>query len=63
MLRKYLGFITAVLSLFVAFLVVPQMMNRVRLVDILTLFFGGVGVGVGMVKTIIDLRKQSIPKK
>ena len=51
------------LSLFVAFLVVPQMMNRVRLVDILTLFFGGFGVGVGMVKTIIDLRKQSIPKK
>ena len=63
MLKKYLGIITAMLSLFVALLVIPQMMNRVRLVDILTLFFGGLGVGVGMVTTIIDLRKQSIPKK
>jgi hypothetical protein len=61
MLRKYLGFITTVLSLFVAVLVVPQMMNRVRLVDILTLFFGGFGVGVGLVKTIIDLRKSTNP--
>jgi hypothetical protein len=59
MLKKYLGIMTTVLGLFVAFLGVLQMMNRVRLVDILTLFFGGFGAGVGFVKTIVDFKKKS----
>jgi hypothetical protein len=41
-----------------------QMIDHVRLVEIVTLFAGGMGAGVGLVKAVIDHRKardQKLP--
>jgi hypothetical protein len=38
------------------FLNVLMLVDRIRLVNILLLFFSGFGAGAGLVKTIIDVR-------
>jgi hypothetical protein len=40
------------------FLNALQVVDRIRSFDILTLFFGGFGAGVGMVKAILDFRAE-----
>jgi hypothetical protein len=49
--------IFALLCVIAAFLNALQLTGRIRLVDILTLFFGGFGAGVGIVKTVMDFRQ------
>jgi hypothetical protein len=46
------------LGIFVAVIGAYQMIGKIRVVDIITLFFGGFGAGVGLVKTILDYRKN-----
>jgi hypothetical protein len=48
------------LGIFVAVIGAYQMIGKIRVVDIITLFFGGIGAGVGLVKTILDYRKNKI---
>jgi hypothetical protein len=57
-LRKRLEFIGTILAIFIAFFGAYQMIGNIRTVDILTLFFGGFGAGAGMVKLILDYRKE-----
>ena len=59
-IRKRLGLIGAVLGILVAVLGAYQMIGVIRTVDILTLFFGGFGAGAGLVKMILDYRKEKI---
>jgi hypothetical protein len=54
MFKKRIGLISTILGLAVAVLGAVEMIDRLRLVDILTLFFGGFGAGAGMVKAVID---------
>ncbi len=56
MLKKRIGLIATIFCVAVAALDAVLMADRLRLVDILTLFFGGFGAGAGMVKAIIDYR-------
>jgi hypothetical protein len=58
MFKKRIGLISTILGLAVALLGAVQMADRQRLVDILTLFFGGFGAGAGLVKAVIDIRAQ-----
>ena len=58
MMRKRLGLIGAVLGILVAVLGAYQMIGIIRTVDILTLFFGGFGAGAGLIKMILDYRKE-----
>jgi len=37
-----------------------QLIGQVRLVDILLLYFGGIGSGAGLVKLILDLKKPAV---
>jgi len=57
MLKKRIGLIGAVAGLAVSLLSALQMIDHVRLVDIVTLFAGGMGAGVGLVKAVTDYRK------
>ncbi len=63
MFKKRIGLISAIACLAVAALGAAQMLDRIRLVDILTLFVGGFGAGAGMVKAIIDFRAQRKAEK
>jgi hypothetical protein len=56
-IRIRLGIIGTMLGIFVAVIGAYQMIGTIRAVDIITLFFGGFGAGVGLVKTISDYRK------
>ncbi|MGD1044228.1 MAG: hypothetical protein ABR936_02745 [Bacteroidota bacterium] len=58
MIRKRLGFIGAILGIVVAFIGAYQMIDKIRIVDIITLFFGGFGAGAGLIKVIMDHRKE-----
>jgi len=55
MLKK-IGLIGAAAGLAVSLLSALQMIDHVRLVEIVTLFAGGMGAGVGLVKAVIDHR-------
>ena len=57
-IRKRLDFIGTILAIFIAFFGAYQMIGNIRTVDILTLFFGGFGAGAGMIKLIMDYRKE-----
>ena len=57
MIKKRIGLIGAAAGLAVGLLSALQMVDRVRLVDIVTLFAGGMGAGVGLVKAVTDYRK------
>ena len=59
-IRKRLDIIGTMLGIFVAVIGAYQMIGKIRVVDIITLFFGGIGAGVGFVKTILDYRKNKI---
>jgi hypothetical protein len=63
MKKKQLGIVVTVLWIVATGIGMLQMTGRVRLVDILALFFGGLGCGAGLVKTIVDLRKPQIQKQ
>ena len=58
MLKKKIGLIGAAAGLAVSLLSALQMIDHVRLVEIVTLFAGGMGAGVGLVKAVIDHRKE-----
>jgi hypothetical protein len=57
-IRKRLSIIGTILGILVACLGAYQMIGTIRTVDILTLFFGGFGAGAGMIKMILDFRKE-----
>jgi hypothetical protein len=57
-IRKRLDLLGIALAIFIAFFGAYQMIGKIRTVDIITLFFGGFGAGAGMVKLILDYRKQ-----
>jgi len=64
MLKKRIGVIGAAAGLAVSLLSALQMIDHVRLVEIVTLFAGGMGAGVGLVKAVIDHRQardQKLP--
>jgi len=61
--KKWLGILATLLGIFATVMGVILMSGRVRLVDILFLFFGGFGCGAGLVRLIFDLRKPSIRNK
>jgi len=64
MLKKKIGLIGAAAGLAVSLLSALQMIDHVRLVEIVTLFAGGMGAGVGLVKAVIDHRQardQKLP--
>ena len=50
-----------VLSVVIALLGALAMVDRVRLVDILALFFGGFGAGAGLVASIVQNRRLVAP--
>ena len=56
-LKAALGVVAAVAGATVALTSALQMQGRVRTVDILTLFAGGVGAGVGLVGAIVEFRR------
>ena len=53
---KRLSLIAAVIGILAALLGVIQMIDRIRVVDILLLFFGGFGAGAGLIKAIMEYR-------
>jgi len=55
--KKWLGIFATLMGILATVMGVILMTGRVRLVDILFLFFGGFGCGAGMVRLIIDLKK------
>jgi uncharacterized membrane protein HdeD (DUF308 family) len=57
-IRKRLSIIGTILGVLVAVLGAYQMIGTIRTVDILTLFFGGFGAGAGMIKMILEFRKE-----
>ena len=57
-LKAALGVVAAVAGATVAVMSALQMQGRVRTVDILTLFAGGVGAGVGLVGAIVEIRRS-----
>ena len=54
--RPRLELVGALLSLIIAALGAWTMRDRIRAVDIVTLFGGGMGAGAGLVAAIIKLR-------
>jgi hypothetical protein len=55
-MKKYSPLIFSFIMILSGFLNVLTLVDRIRLVDILLLFFSGFGAGAGMVKTIMDVR-------
>ena len=55
-MKKYSPLIFSFIMILSGFLNVLALIDRIRLVDILLLFFSGFGAGAGLVKTIIDVR-------
>jgi len=55
-MKKYSPLIFSFIMILAGFLNVLTLVDRIRLVDILLLFFSGFGAGAGLVKTIIDVR-------
>ena len=58
LIGKRLSLIAAVVGLLAALLGVIQMIDRIRVVDVLLLFFGGFGAGAGLIKAIMDYRMK-----
>jgi hypothetical protein len=58
LIGKRLSLIAAVIGVLAVFFAVIQMIDRIRVVDILLLFFGGFGAGAGFVKAILDYQKK-----
>jgi uncharacterized membrane protein YiaA len=54
--KKYSPLIFSILMIIVGFFNAPTLIERVRLVDILIVFFTGFGAGAGLVKTVLDFR-------
>ena len=57
MRRAGLGVVAAVLGLAVGFLNAMQLSDRIRLVDIVSLYAAGMAAGAGLVKALVDLRR------
>jgi hypothetical protein len=55
--KKWLGLFASLMGILATVMGAVQMIGRVRLVDILFLFFGGFGCGAGLVKVIFDFKK------
>ncbi len=51
-----LSLIAAIIGAMVAVFSAVQMIGSIRVVDILTLFFGGFSAGAGLIKLIMDYR-------
>jgi hypothetical protein len=57
-IRKRLGLMAAMIGISAALLGALQSIDRMRVVDILMLFFGGFGAGAGLVKAVLDYRQR-----
>jgi hypothetical protein len=57
LLKRKIGVMVAAAGLAASLLSAMQMIDHVRLVEIVTLFAGGMGAGVGLVKAVIDHRQ------
>jgi hypothetical protein len=56
MKKKHISLIFSIIMIISGFLNALTVADRVRLVDILLLFFTGFGAGAGLVKTVLDFR-------
>jgi hypothetical protein len=56
MKKKRMPLIFSMIMILAGFLNALSVVDRIRLVNILTLFFTGFGAGAGFVKTVIDFR-------
>lgn len=54
--KKFSPLIFSILMIIVGFSNALTLIDRVRLVDILLIFFTGFGAGAGLVKTVLDFR-------
>ena len=54
--KKWLGMFATLMGVLATVLGAIQMIGRIRLVDILFLFFGGFGCGAGLVRMIFDYK-------
>lgn len=57
MKRAGLGVVAAILGLAVGFLNAMQLSDRIRLVDIVSLYAAGMAAGAGLVKAMVDYRR------
>ena len=57
MKKKHIPLIFSIIVIVAGIFNALALMDRVRLVDILTLFFTGFGAGAGLVKTVLDFRE------
>jgi hypothetical protein len=62
MKKKHIPLIFSGIMILSGFLSAFAVVDRIRLVDILTLFFTGFGAGAGLVKTILDFREEQKTK-
>ncbi len=58
MFRKRIILIATVASALAAVFSALQIMDRIRLVEVITVFVGAFGAGAGTVKAIIDFRQE-----
>jgi hypothetical protein len=58
MKKKHIPLIFSIVMIVTGFLNALTVVDRIRLVDILVLFFSGFGAGVGFVKAILDFRAE-----
>jgi len=59
--RTRLTMLATLVSTAIALLGALAMIDRVRLVDVLALFFGGFGAGAGLAASIVQHRKLRTP--
>jgi hypothetical protein len=57
-MKKYSPLIFSIIMILSGFLNALALVHQIRLVDVLILFFSGVGAGAGLVKTITDVRLE-----
>ena len=55
-MKKYAPLVFSIIMILSGLLSTLSLVDRIRLVDILVLFFSGVGAGAGLVKTVTDGR-------
>ena len=55
-MKKYAPLVFSIIMILSGLLSTLSLVDRIRLVDILVLFFSGVGAGAGLVKTVVDVR-------
>lgn len=58
--KKWLGAMATIAGILATVMGAVQLIGQVRLVDILLLYFGGIGSGAGLVKLILDLKKPAV---